>query len=171
MEDELRSAADFPLVIWINPVPWITKDSPGSEHGWEPYSYERTEIANLIKSSGLIKSILMLSGDAHMVAADDGTNSNYASNRKPGEKGFPVFHAAPFDRYPRVKGGPYTEGTVAKRGFLGLRKDQQFGLLDLKDNGESMSIELSGRDSEGNPVGINLSIRCRNHSCEVLHDH
>ena len=44
-----------------------------------------TRIANMITSRSLSHKIIMLSGDAHMLGVDDGTNS---------EGGFPVFHAA-----------------------------------------------------------------------------
>jgi len=105
--DELTRAADTkaPVVFWGCGVPWITKASPtNSVHGWHPYQHERAEIAGLINKLGLTSRLVILSGDAHMAAIDDGTNSNYVEGTAPGTKGPVVVQAAPFSRFPRSKG-------------------------------------------------------------------
>ena len=71
---------DAPLVIQVNTVPWIAPPGSGSDN-WGSYAPEREEIANHIAALGLTRRLLMLSGDAHMVAIDDGTHSNYAAAR------------------------------------------------------------------------------------------
>jgi hypothetical protein len=76
----------------------------------------------------------MLSGDAHMLAIDDGTNSDYATA---GGAGFVVMHAAALDRRGSVKGGPYSEGTYPGGG--------QFGLVSIADDGDTIAVTLSGR--------------------------
>jgi hypothetical protein len=83
----------------------------------------------------------MLSGDAHMLAIDDGTNSDYASN---GGAGFPVMHAAALDRPGAVKGGPYSEGAYPGAG--------QFGLVMVDDAGDTIAVTLSGRDWRGREI-------------------
>jgi hypothetical protein len=81
---------------------------------------------------------MMLSGDAHMVAIDDGSNSDYATS---GGAGFPIMHAAALDRHGRVKGGPYSEGTYPGSG--------QFGLMTVTDDGGSeITVAWSGRNWE-----------------------
>jgi phosphodiesterase/alkaline phosphatase D-like protein len=122
------------LTIWVNPVPWI---SAFSEEGddWSAHSIERTELADHIADNGLASRLLMLSGDAHMTAIDDGTNSDYSTI---GGAGFPVFHAGALDRPGRVKGGPYSHGVFPGGG--------QFGLVEIEDDGASMRVRLSGRD-------------------------
>jgi hypothetical protein len=78
----------------------------------------------------------MLSGDAHMLGIDDGTNSDYADG---GGAGFPVMHAAALDRRGSIKGGPYSEGAFPGGG--------QFGLMTVTDEGgPTISIALSGRN-------------------------
>ena len=162
------AASNYPLVVWVNVVPWITKNAPGSGHGWEPYSHERTLIADRIKALGLVDRLLILSGDGHMVAIDDGTNSNYASNQEPGEGAFPVMHAAPIHRYPRVKGGPYSHGTYARKRLFGLIQETQFGLMQVKDDGQTLVVELSGRDSEGSLLpNMQLQLLCDNSGCRT----
>lgn len=161
--DELERARDeHALVVWVNVVPWITKADPGTEDGWERYSHERRLIADKIEALGLDRRLLMLSGDGHMMAIDDGTNSNYATNAVDGPA-FPVMHAAPLDRYSRVKGGPYSHGTHVEKSFIPfLSRSRQFGLMEVTDTGRSLLVRLSGRDSDGEVLpGMQLSVLCR----------
>ncbi len=170
--EELASTKDYSLVVWVNVVPWITKSQPGSDVGWEPFSYERRLIADEIKRNGLVNRMLILSGDGHMVAIDDGSNSDYSSDGRAGEKAFPVVHAAPLDRFPRVKGGPYSHGVAARRGvsrLFGVVKEQQFGFMELTDNGQVITVELTGRNSEGETLkGMLLRMRCDAEGCRVV---
>jgi phosphodiesterase/alkaline phosphatase D-like protein len=170
LRNELRVARGrYPLVVWVNGVPWITKKQPDSGHGWEPYSHERTIIADMIKEFELVDRLIMLSGDGHMVAIDDGTNSNYASDQAAGEKAFPVIHAAPLHRYPRIKGGPYSHGVYAPKRWFPLLQAKQFGLMDLEDDGRRIRIELSCRDSEGNILkDLVLRMECDQNGCKVM---
>jgi alkaline phosphatase D len=165
---EIESAkALYPLVVWVNPVPWITE--PGSGHGWGRYDWERRYVADRIHRAGMTERMLMLSGDGHMVAIDDGTNSNYATGHAPGEKGFPVVHAAPFDRYPRPKGGPYSHGIAARRLAFGLVQIQQFGLAQIRDDGEILEVDLSGRNARGELLeGMSLQLRCGDGGCAAV---
>ena len=80
-ESELEKAKDAPLVIWVNTVPWITKANEATSEGWAPYTEERTRLADKIDSLGLTSRLIMLSGDGHMAAIDDGTNSAYMTRR------------------------------------------------------------------------------------------
>jgi alkaline phosphatase D len=170
LERELAAApANHALVVWVNVVPWITKNARGSDQGWEPYGYERTLIADRIKSLELVDRLVLLSGDAHMVAMDDGTNSNYASDQVPGERAFPVIHAAPLDRYPRKKGGPYSHGSHVRRRFFGLLKEQQFGFMKVQDDGITLEVEFSGLDADGNLLsGMLLKMRCEHSGCRTI---
>jgi phosphodiesterase/alkaline phosphatase D-like protein len=118
------------VVVWVSAVPWIG----GSGDNWGGYAEERREIAQFIADND-IDNLVVLAGDAHMLAADDGTNSNYSS--QPG-KGFPVYQAGALDRPGSVKGGPYSEGTYPGGG--------QFGLLSFDDDGRSIKVTFSGRN-------------------------
>jgi alkaline phosphatase D len=165
---EIESAKGrYPLVVWVNPVPWITE--AGSGHGWGRYDWERRYLADRIRQAGMTQHLLMLSGDGHMVAIDDGTNSNYATGHAPDEKGFPVVHAAPFDRYPRPKGGPYSHGIAARRLAFGLVQIQQFGLAQIRDDGEILEVDLSGRNARGELLeGMSLQLRCGDGGCAAV---
>ena len=67
---------------------------------------ERRELADFIKDNHIV-NLCQISGDAHMIAIDDGSNSDYATD---GGACIPVFWAGPLDRTPSPKGGPYTHG-------------------------------------------------------------
>jgi len=164
---ELEAAKDgYELVVWANVVPWIVK--AGSGHGWGRYAWERGLIADRIRELGLADRLLMISGDAHMVAMDDGTHSNYSTGAGGREPAFPVVHAAPFDQRPSKKGGPYSHGTSARKVLFGLVPIQQFGLADVRDDGEVLEVDLTGRDKKGRLLkGMALRLRCRD-GCEVV---
>ncbi len=140
----LEAKSSHPLIVWVNSLPWI--GSTGDD-GWYLYTNERRELANFLKNYD-ISSLCMISGDAHMLAIDDGTNSDYATG---GGAGFPVMHAAALDQIPSIKGGPYSEGAYPGRG--------QFGLMTVTDQGDSLVIQWSGRDSLNQEiVGYSFSV-------------
>ena len=135
--DELtESSRTHALVVWANPVPWIVEPREGGDN-WSGFAQERTVIADAIAQAG-IDNLIMVSGDAHMVALDDGTNNDYATG---GGASFPVFHAAPLDRPGSIKGGPFSDGAFDGAG--------QFGLLDIVDEGDTISVTTTGLNWEG----------------------
>ena len=137
LEEELVAASrTHGLVVWVNPTPWIGRASISSD-GWGRAAEERAQIADALSEGG-VDNLLMVSGDAHMLAFDDGTNSGYASDRSPG---FPVFHAAALDRPGGTKGGPYTSEMFSGVG--------QYGVIDVVDDGETIEVHLQGKTWEG----------------------
>ena len=140
LKEQLLAAADqYPLIVIVSSVPWIDKDTAGADT-WAGYATERRELADFIAGNG-IDGLLMLNGDAHMVAIDDGTNSDYSTN---GGAAFPVLHAAPLDKRGSEKGGPFSEGAYQGSG--------QFGLVTVEDSGTTISVTLSGRDYEDEEI-------------------
>lgn len=127
----------FVLNVIVSPVPWISDPEPGADH-WGGYTYERQRIANFIAENN-IDNILMLAGDAHMVAIDDGTNTDYSVSNSSvsGDAAFPILQAAALDRPGGIKGGPYSEGAFAGAG--------QFGLIEVTDTGgATIEVRLVG---------------------------
>lgn len=135
----LDANGKYPLIVWVQSVPWIADKTDGADN-WGGYTTERAELANFIADND-IEGLLMISGDAHMLAIDDGTNSDYSTS---GDAGFPVFHAAPLDRPGNPKGGPYSEGIYTSGG--------QFGLVTVDDDGATIEVILSGRTYEEDEV-------------------
>lgn len=135
---ELTAAADtHGVVIWVNPDPWIDPVQEGGD-GWGGYTNQRQRIADAIAELGLSDRLVMVSGDAHMVALDDGSNSDYSISQA---GGFPVLHAAALDRIGGYKGGPYSGGIYPGAG--------QYGLVDVVDDGgDEITVKLSGHTWE-----------------------
>jgi len=111
---------------------------PFDEDHWSVYSTERREIANFIKSNH-IHGLCILHGDSHMLAADDGSNSDYATD---GGAPIPIMCAAPLDQAPSLKGGPYSQGVYRVKTGEGC-----FGLLNVTDRGDKIDVVYSGRNN------------------------
>jgi hypothetical protein len=126
----------WPVVLWVSPTPWIGDDT--ASDNWGAYGDQRRRIATAIGDR--CAHLLMVSGDAHMIAIDDGERTGYAG---PGT-GFPVLHAAALDRKGSVKGGPFSHGKFPGGG--------QFGVVTVDDRGHEIHIELSGRSWTGAEV-------------------
>jgi phosphodiesterase/alkaline phosphatase D-like protein len=158
LEREFESAKEAPLVVWVNSLPWITRGDERNSDGWAPYAPERERIANHLATLQLTERVIMLSGDAHMVAIDDGTNSLYATIDKPA-RGFVVAHAAPFDQRPKKKGGPYSSGESLA--------NEQFGVLDVADDGTTLKATVTGRNDRGTLRRMKLTLVCAASRCQI----
>ena len=132
-QELLLGSHEYDLVVWVNAVPWIAP-ADGARDDWGGYAKERSEIAKFIAVNG-ITNLMMLSGDAHMLAIDDGANTDYSDT---GGAAFPLLHAAATDRPGSVKGGPYSEGTSPGAG--------QYGLVTFRSTAEGMVVTMSGRN-------------------------
>lgn len=134
-KQELINARDagFPLVLWVSSDPWICAPALGDD-SWGGYTSERTEIANFLRDNH-ITNVVLLSGDMHALAYDDGTHSDFATG---GGAPLPVLHAASLTHSGAQKGGPYTAGP-----FLG---GQQYGILEVFDSGgPSVACRFTGK--------------------------
>ena len=120
------------------------------EDHWSVFSTERREIADFIKSNH-IQGVCILHGDSHMLAADDGTYSDYATG---GGAPLPVLCAAPLDQEPSLKGGPYSQGVYRVKEGEGC-----FGLLTVTDHGKSMDVAFSGRNhNDEEKISLKFSV-------------
>lgn len=138
-QEIVEASQSHELVIWVNPVPWVAEAREGADH-WAGFADERRELADHITTNG-VNNLLMVSSDAHMVAIDDGSNTDYSTLQT---GGFPLLHSAALDRPGSIKGGPYSEGAIAGGG--------QFATIDIADDGEVITASLTGVDWEGNEL-------------------
>jgi alkaline phosphatase D len=143
LKKQLVQARDrYPVIAWVSSVPWIGENGD-AEDRWAGYGRERRELATYIDSIGVSDQLVMLSGDAHMVALDDGTHNHYG---RAGGGGFPVVHAAALDQRGSVKGGPYTHGPYPNPWGLFGRRAGQFVLMDVWDKGgDDVCITWTGK--------------------------
>jgi hypothetical protein len=136
VEQLTEASRTHALVVWGNPSPWIATADPTSDT-WGGWAAQRRRISDALVAAG-VDNLVMLSGDAHMVAFDDGTHTDYS---RAGAPGFPLLHAAALDRPGGVKGGPYSGGVFPGGG--------QYGLMDVRDDGTSIEVTLSGWTWDG----------------------
>lgn len=114
----LSSSNQYKAGVWVNTFPWID-----DFYKWGEFAEERKLIAHWITELGLSNKLIIISGDAHMIAVDDGTNA---------AGGVKVFHAASLDAKPTTKGGPYSHGVWPGR--------NQYGTMTVTDRGGDNEI-------------------------------
>jgi hypothetical protein len=156
LEQELLDAnGTYPVIVWGNSQPWIAPAGDDAA-GWGAFATERKEIASFIHEHN-IRGLMMLSGDAHALAIDNGSNNTYGGL----SPGFPVFHAAALDRQGSEKGGPYSNGMYPGGGH--------FGLVTVHDDGGPMiEIEWSGRNYANEEiVGYRFAVDARDTATPV----
>ena len=89
LKQQLSQCPTYDLIILVSSFNWIGQ--PGDKsYGWAEYASDRQSVANAIESNECTDKLILLAGDAHMLAFDDGANSNYASTGSSASKGFPV---------------------------------------------------------------------------------
>jgi len=126
------------VVVWTGGTPWIGPAEP-SDDAWSGYADARRRTADLIVAAGMQNRIVLVAGDAHMVALDDGTHSDYSTEQA---GGFPVLQAAALDRPGSEKGGPYSGGAFPGGG--------QYGEVAVQDDGgQALAVTLRGRTWDG----------------------
>ena len=108
--NEMRDTT-CPVKFWINTFPWEGDDTIpayNGDDGWEEYTYYRQKISNfLTRFSGSIGKVIILSGDAHMTALDDGIYSTWYGSGSRLNPPMTIYHSAPLDQGGSRKGGPY----------------------------------------------------------------
>lgn len=183
-EELLAANGRYPLICWVSSVPWIgdkgtspyahlkpdvfgyihhsqsnlfklpaTRNTGGEEDHWSAYTHERREIADFIRDRR-ISGLCILHGDSHMMAADDGSHSDYATG---GGAPIPVMCAGPLDQSPSLKGGPYSQGVYRVRD-----RESGFGLLRITDQGAGIDVTYSGRNNRDEEViSLRFSVPAR----------
>jgi hypothetical protein len=126
-------------------VPWISTTGDS----WYSGSTERTAIADALESAGMTRRTLLIHGDGHMVAMDDGTNSDYTTGSAL-PLGPVLFCFAPLDRPNSTKGGPYSEGTF-------IDSTTQYGIVDITDDGSTITVTGTGYRADTDAVLVTHS--------------
>ena len=131
-------------MIWVSPSPWIAAPEAGQDH-WGGFAAERRELADFVAEHD-IENLLIVSGDAHMLAIDDGSHSDYASPGVGPSPAIPVLAAAALDRPGSEKGGPYSTGMYPGSG--------QFGLVHVEPSGDQVTVRLEARTDTGEVLAV-----------------
>ncbi len=136
-----------------------TNSGSGDDH-WSAFSTERREICDFIKAND-IKGFAILHGDAHMLGADDGRNSDYSTGG--GGARIPVMCGGPLDQNASVKGGPYSQGVYRFR-----RSEGGFGFVRITDRGNEIEVRYSGLSNK-NEEKVSLQFKVPANPAKVQH--
>ncbi|MFN8713714.1 MAG: alkaline phosphatase D family protein [Bacteroidota bacterium] len=132
-------------------IAWVTGVSFGGNQtdNWGGFTAERTELSNFFRDNN-IRNMFILSGDAHMLAIDNGTNHDFSTgNNNPND--YPVFQAAAINNSGSTKGGTYSEGGTFPNPSS---TTGQYGLVEVTDNGgSSITITFTGYRVPSNNSG------------------
>ena len=120
-------------------MPWIAPAETGQD-SWGGYAAERRDLADFIAAND-IDNLLMVTGDAHMLAIDDGSNSDYTSPTAGPSPQIPVLAAAALDRPGSEKTSTFTSGKFPGPG--------QFGLVHVEPRGDEVTVRLEARNDAG----------------------
>lgn len=132
LKDRLSDAE--PVKVWVTDSVFNTSETPAGEDKWHDYPAEHDEIGDYIRDDA-VGLVVILSGDQHAVAADDGSGNVW---------GIPSWCAAPFDRTASHKGGPWSEGLYpATEGAV----VNQYGWVAVTDTGTAIDLDFTGYDS------------------------
>eukprot|EP01065_Artemidia_motanka_P024769 TRINITY_DN29678_c0_g1_i1.p1 TRINITY_DN29678_c0_g1~~TRINITY_DN29678_c0_g1_i1.p1 ORF type:complete len:645 (+),score=121.44 TRINITY_DN29678_c0_g1_i1:47-1981(+) len=149
-EDELSRAGSYSLVVMQLGTPWVGAASGGGDN-WLGHAAARERISKKIAAVrraggplGGYANILGLAGDAHMLAYDDGSHTDYSATA---DAGFPLVQAAPLDRPGSAKGGPYTTPCYG----YSAKIMHQYASVTIEDSGGS------------NPSAVCVSVQLRAH--------
>jgi len=135
--NELKTYKDTAQVVfWLTSTPWNGEPEPEKDN-WQGYPKQREEIANWISNNN-ITNLIALSGDAHMLAFDDGTNTDF--NTVGGKAGFPLMHSSPIYNWGSSKGGIFSHGCV---GYT-LVPISQFAVITVTDTQEETCVTFEG---------------------------
>jgi len=138
LKKELSNFKDYSMVIWVSTKPWIGQKKNGEiDDKWYSFPEERTEISNYIAELG-INNLVMLAGDAHLLAIDDGSHTDYSTNG--GKAGFPLMQSSPIAQYGSSKGGPFSEGCFSYKYY----KNYQYAIMFIEDTEASICFNWNG---------------------------
>lgn len=123
------------FIIWVSSVSIAGNESDN----WGGYINERKELYDFFQFNE-INNMLILCGDAHMLAADNGNNTSFSSNNNSVFK-YPVIQAAALCANGSYKGGIYSEGYYPNPS----NNFGQYAVIDIEDNGEEICINSKGK--------------------------
>ena len=134
------------VIAWVNPISFGGTQADN----WGGFASERTNVSNFLKENQ-IENFFILSGDAHMLAIDDGTNHDFSTLGNTAR--YPVFAVAALNQNGSNKGGRYNvmpDGTVDPNPLANYVYTNpnntigQYGLIEVNDNGLEICISFTG---------------------------
>jgi hypothetical protein len=153
LKKELADFKKYSMVVWVSTKPWIGQKKNGViDDKWYSFPEERTELSNYIAELG-INNIVMIAGDAHLLAIDDGSYTDYSTNG--GKAGFPLMQSSPIAQYGSSKGGPFSHGCYSFRYY----RNYQYAMMHIDDTDTKVCFHWYGYIAEKSEPKFKLD-RC-----------
>ena len=115
------------IICWVSSVSF----SGTRSDNWGSYTASRTELSNFFRDQD-IQNLFIISGDAHMLAIDNGTHADF-SDGKNNPNLYPILQSAALNNVGSDKGGEYSEGGT----FPNPAFSSQWSTVEVNDNGGS----------------------------------
>lgn len=149
LREQLLFARDSGLVTcWISPMTWNAQDYP---ENWGCQPQERAAMGDWLLENH-IENLFILSGDAHMLAIDDGANADFSAGHQSPYR-YPIFQAAAINRNGSYKGGTFNQGGYFPNPGTWVG---QFGQVLVDDDGEEMCITFNGWRTDSMSAAVSL---------------
>lgn len=149
LREQLLFARDSGLVAcWVSPMTWNAEAYP---ENWGCQPQERAAMGDWLLENH-IENLFILSGDAHMLAIDDGVNADFSTGHQSPYR-YPIFQAAAINRSGSYKGGTFNQGGYFPNpeAWIG-----QFGQVLVQDDGEEVCITFNGWRTDSMSAAISL---------------
>jgi len=164
LENQIRYAGNtdgIRQVILVSGVPWVAEDGGVLKETtvWDDFHPTQAMVASLVNKYIYHnnKNIMLIAGDAHMIALDDGRNNVFG--------GFPVVQAASLDRRGSCKGGPYSHGYHTG--------NDHFGIFEVTDyENDTICVKIGLMDGTERKIAFDtcrpdLYPSDKNHKCGI----
>lgn len=149
LKHELHTARDSGQVAcWVTSLPW---NSIGFPENWGSQPDERAWLSDWMRTNA-IKDLFIISGDAHMLAIDDGANADFSTGQDSPYR-YPIFQAAAIARYGSYKGGTFNQGGYHPNPGI---EHGQFGEVLVDDDGEYVCITFNGWRTDSMSTDVSL---------------
>lgn len=150
LRNELILARDNHLVAaWISPLSW---SSTGWPENWGSCPEERQDLSDFMRDHA-IRDLFILSGDAHMLAIDDGTHADFSSGTNSPYR-YPILQAAAISRSGSYKGGAFSHGHFPNPDAA----HGQFGRVRVDDDGDQIRITFEGWRTDSMSANASLIV-------------
>ena len=131
------------LFIWVCPRGLHISPANAYSDAWTSFQEERRELFDHFNTHAAGR-MMILNGDTHQAGLDDGTNCNYTTGGS--GSGIPIFMAGPMASSPwSVDSATWSNGL--------FKNDQQVGVMDIDDNGTTITATCRVYGANFNVLG------------------
>lgn len=148
---ELKNSSSYDYVVWLSTKPWIGTYEEWNS-GWAGHPAERTRISNVIQQyvANKKQNLLVVAGDSHMIAFDDGRNTYYSNQTTSNNTilSFPILQTAPWDNFGSVKGKLYSDGCTTTL----YERNKHYSVIDFINEDHGPCIQINSYSTGYNKI-------------------